>query len=172
MIKHLGFTNQTLLTVAPMSEVPVNARSCVNTLEILPNQTYSSILESVSSPVELHWKRRIALAALTDATKVNSEVYLTELPTVTESTAPIIVDEGFESENGELDHHMSDNTISENLSVANNSVDIIMNDTCDEIFKCYNITEVSEPEMDRGRTATRKIKRKKIKLSAKKSKSV
>jgi len=81
-------------------------------------------LESTFSPAELHWKRRIALAALTGATKTNSEVCSNELSTVTESTVPIIVDEGFESENSELDHHTSDNTISEHLSVVNYYVDI------------------------------------------------
>jgi len=34
--------------VTLMSEVPVNINSCGNTLENLPNQTYSSILESNS----------------------------------------------------------------------------------------------------------------------------
>jgi len=77
-----------------MSEVPLNVRSRVNSVENIPNQIPSSILESDSSPTELHWKRRIALAALTDATKVNSEVCLTELSTVTisESTVPTVVD--------------------------------------------------------------------------------
>jgi len=104
MIKYLELPNQTLLTVTPTSEIPVNARLCVNSVENLPNQTSSSTFESVSNPAELYWKKRIVLAALTDATKVNSEVCSTELSTVTGNTAPIIVDEGFESENGELDN--------------------------------------------------------------------
>jgi len=41
-------------------------------------------------------------------------------------------------------------------------VDISMNNACDESSKCYNITELSESEVDRVRTATRKIKRKKV----------
>jgi len=113
-----------LLTVTPMPEFLVNANLCVNSVENLPNQTYFSVLESVSSSVELHWKLRISLAAQTDATKVNRQVYSNELSTVTESTVPIVVDEGFESEIGKLDHHTSDNTISEKLSVVSNSVDI------------------------------------------------
>jgi len=53
-------------------------------------------------------------------------VCLTEIHTVIESrpTAPIVVDEGFASETGELDNHTSENTISENLSVVDHSVDI------------------------------------------------
>jgi len=104
------------------------------------------LVYSVSSPADLYWKRRIALAALTDATKVNCEVCSNELSTISESTVPIIVYEGFESETGELDHHTSDNTISENLSVVDHSadipdviivaVDISTNNSCDEIFEC------------------------------------
>jgi len=158
MIKHLGFTNQTLLTVKPTPEIRVNAHSCVNSAEKLPSQTYSSILESVSSLAELHWKRRIALAAKTEATKANSEVCSTELSTVTESTVPIIVDKGFESENGEVDHHTSDNTISESLSVVDNSVDIPdvinvgvdipKNNTCGELPKCHDVVEVHTKEIE------------------------
>jgi len=79
-------------------------------------------------------------------------VCLTKIHTVTESTVPTIVDEGFESETGELDHHTADNTISENLSVVNNSVDIPdvrdvgvdlpTNNTCGELPKCQNVVEV------------------------------
>jgi len=76
------------------------------------------------SPAELYWKQRIALAVLTDSTKVNSEVYLIEIPIVIENTVFTIADEGFESGTGELDQHTSDNTISENQSVVDHSVDI------------------------------------------------
>jgi len=97
--------------------------------------------------------------------------WLNELSIVSVSTlsVPIIIDEGFESENDEFDHH---NIISENASVVSMSVDIPdvidvevdipMNDTCDELSKCFNVTEVSEPESNRGRTATRNIRRKKV----------
>jgi len=97
------------------------------------------------------------LAALTGATKTNSEVCSNELSTVTESTVPIIVDEGFESENGELDHHTSDNAISENLSAVNNFVDILdvivrvditMNNTCGELPKCHDVVEVKTKEIE------------------------
>jgi len=99
---------------------------------------------------------------------VSSEVCSNELSIVSESTlsVPIVIDEGFESQTGELDHHTSYNIISENLSVVSNSVDIpdviivevdiLTNDACDELFKCFNIIEVSEPEGNRERTETRK----------------
>jgi len=92
------------------------------------------------------------LAAQTDATKVNSVVSSNKLSIVTESAVPIVVDEIFESETGEFDHHMSDNAISENLSVFNNSVDIPdvinvvvdfpTNNTCGKLPKCHNVVEV------------------------------
>jgi len=115
-------------------------------------------LESVSSPAELHWKRRIALAALTDANKLNSEVSPNELYTVTESTVPIVVDEGFDSKTGELGNHTLDNTISENLSVVNSSadipdvvdvvVDITMNNTCGDTPKCHDVVEVKTKKIE------------------------
>jgi len=95
----------------------VNTHSCVYDVENLPSPTYSSILESVSSSAKLYWERRIALAAPTDATKVNSVMSSDELSTITESEVPIVIDEVFESETGKFDHHTSDNAISENLSV-------------------------------------------------------
>jgi len=98
------------------------------------------------------------LAAQTKATKVNSIVCSNELSTVTESTVHIIVDEGFKSENSELDHHISDNTISESLSVVNNSVDIPdaidarvdipMNNPCGELHKCHDVVEVQTKEIE------------------------
>jgi len=74
MNKYLGIVNKPLLSVLPTPEISGNARMFVHNEEILPSQTQSCILESTSSPAELHWKRRIALAVLTDATKVNNEV--------------------------------------------------------------------------------------------------
>jgi len=83
---------------------------------------------------------------------VNREVCSNELSTITESTVPFIIDEGFESNTGELDPYTSDNTISENLSVVSNSVDIPdvidlvidipMNNTREEVPKCHNGVEV------------------------------
>jgi len=55
---------------------------------------------------------------------VNSEVCFIEIPIVIENTVFTIVDEGFESGTGELDHHTSDNNIVVDLSVVNHSVDI------------------------------------------------
>jgi len=72
---------------------------------------------------------------------VNSEVCLIEIPIVIENTVFTIVDEGFESETGELDHHTSDNTISENQSVVDHSVDIP-----DVIFVGVDISTTNESE--------------------------
>jgi len=57
-----------------------------------------------------------------------------------------------ESETGEFNHHRSDNIISQNLSVNNNSVDILdvvdvvvdipTNNTCVELSKCHNVVKV------------------------------
>jgi len=152
MNKHFGFVNQPLLIVLPTQEISGNARTSVHIEEILPSQIQSRILESTSCPAELHWKRRIALAVLTDATKVNNEVYLIEIPAVIDNTVFTIVDEGFESGTGELDHHMSDNNNSENQPVVDDSVDIpdVINvevdlptiDTCGELSKCLNVIEL------------------------------
>jgi len=92
---------------------------------------------------------------------VKSEVCSNELSIVTENTVPTIVDDGFESKTGRPQILVVSNSVDipDNIDVG---VDIPLNKTCDELFKCYNITEVSEPEVDRGKTATRKIKRKKV----------
>jgi len=86
MIKYLGFKNQLLLSVISTPEISVNNHTSVNTVENYSNRTSSSTSESISGPAELNWKRRIALAALTDATKVSSEVCSNELSILSESS--------------------------------------------------------------------------------------
>jgi len=85
-------------------------------------------------------------------------VSLNELYTVTENTVPIVFDEGFESETGEFGPNSSENTISEDLSVVNHSVDIpdvfnvgvdiSMNNICGELPKCHNSVEVRTKEIE------------------------
>jgi len=63
-----------------------------------------------------------------------------------------------ESETGELDHHTSNNTISENLSDVNNSmdipnvvdvgVDIPTNNTCVKLPKHQNVVEIQPKEIE------------------------
>jgi len=147
MNKYFGFVNQPLLSVLTTPEISGNARTSVHNEKNLLSQIQSPILESTSSPAEIYWKRRIALAALADATKVNNEVCFIEIPVVIDNTVFTIVDEGIESGTGELGHHMSDNNISENQPVVDHSVDIPdvinvevdipMNDTCDKLSKCF-----------------------------------
>jgi len=79
---------------------------------------------------------------------MNSEVCLIEIPIVIENTVFTIIDECFESETGELDHHTSNNNIVEdhsmdNPDVINVEVDIPMNDTSDELSKCFNVFTVA-----------------------------
>jgi len=107
-------------------EITMNIHTCVNNVGNISHRT-SSISESVSGPAELYWKRRIALAALTDATNVSSEVCSKELSIVSESTYTVSSYYHwwrFWVWTSELDHHTSDNIISENLSVAGHSIDI------------------------------------------------
>jgi len=73
MNKYLGFLNQPLLNVLPTPEIQANTHASVHNEENLPSQIHSIMLESVSSPAEIYWKRCIALAALADATKLSEQ---------------------------------------------------------------------------------------------------